>query len=155
MFFTIVFLKETDPLPEVHTPSENIIDSISFTVDKLKSKLKELNPYKSAGIDRLHPRILRELSEELSTPLSIIFTKSFIEGQLLQNWKEAIVTPIHKKGEKELASNYRPISLTFIACKIMESIIKDKIISFRINNNNVVLFQENLANQIHYLLLTS
>ena len=66
---------------------------------------------------------MKELYEELSTPLLIIFTKWFIEGQLLQNWKDAIVTPSHKKGEKELASNYCPISVTCIACKVMESII--------------------------------
>ena len=76
MFFSSVFTKETDTLPEFHTPSENTIYSISFTVDKVKNKLKELNPYKSAGVDRLHPRILKELSEELSTPLSIIFSKN-------------------------------------------------------------------------------
>ena len=81
MFFASVFTKGT--LSEFHTPIENTIDSISFTVDKVKNKLKELNPYKSAVIDRLHPRRLEELSEELSTSLSTIFTKLFIEGQLL------------------------------------------------------------------------
>ena len=45
------------------------------------------------------------------------------------------MTPLHKKAEKELASNYRPISLTCIACKVMESIIKDEINSFMINNS--------------------
>ena len=107
----------------------------SDNVDKGKSKQKELNLYKSAGVlqgTRLHPRIVKELSEELSIPLSIIFTKSFIEGQLPQNWKDVIMTLIYKKKEK---SNYRPTSLTCIACKVMESIIKNKIISFMINNN--------------------
>ena len=85
MFFGSVFKKETDTLPEFHTPSENTINSISFTIDKVKNKLKEPIPYKSAGFDRLHPRILKDLSEELSTALLIIFTKSFIEGQLRQN----------------------------------------------------------------------
>ena len=82
MFFASVFTKETDTLPEFHTPSENIIDSISFTIDRVKNKLKKLIPYKSAGFDRLHRRILKDLSEELSTALLIIFTKSFIKGEL-------------------------------------------------------------------------
>ena len=43
--------------------------------------------------------------------------------------------PFTKKGEKELANNYHPISLTCIACKVIKSIIKDEIISFMINNN--------------------
>ena len=135
MFFASVFTKETDILPEFHTPSGNTIDSISFTVDKLKHKLKELNHCKSTGVDILHTRILKGLSVELSTTLSIVLTKLFIKGQLPQNWKDTIVTPLHKKGEKELASNYRPISLRCIACKFIESIIKDEIISFMINSN--------------------
>ena len=46
MFFTSVLTKEPDTLPEFHSTIENTIDSISFTVDKVKSKLKEPNPYK-------------------------------------------------------------------------------------------------------------
>ena len=42
-------------LPEFHTTSENTIDSISSTVDKVKSKLKDLTPSESAGVGRLHP----------------------------------------------------------------------------------------------------
>ena len=61
MFFASVFTKETDTLAEFHTRSENTIDSISFTINKVKNKLKELNLYKPAGVDTLHPRILKEL----------------------------------------------------------------------------------------------
>ena len=49
MLFTSVFTKETDILPEFHNPSENTIDLISFTVNTVNSKLKDLNPYRSAG----------------------------------------------------------------------------------------------------------
>ena len=50
MLFTSVFTKETDILPEFHNPSENTIDLISFTVNTVNSKLKDLNPYRSAGL---------------------------------------------------------------------------------------------------------
>ena len=63
MFFTRVFTKETDILAEFHTASENTIGLISFTVNKVKSKLEESNRHKSARVDRLHPRIWKELSE--------------------------------------------------------------------------------------------
>ena len=59
----------------------------------------------------------------------------FIEGQLPQNWKDAMMIPLHKKGEKNLASNCRPISSTCIACKVVESIIKDEILLFMTNSN--------------------
>ena len=52
-----------------------------------------------------------------------------------EDWKDALITPFYKKYEKCLASNYRPISLTSIICKIMESIIKDDLMSYICNNN--------------------
>ena len=41
------------------------------------------------------------------------------------DWKKAYVSPIYKKGARNRAENYRPISLTCILCKLMESFIKD------------------------------
>ena len=64
----------------------------------------------------------------------IIFTKLFTECQLLQKWKDILKTSFHKKGEKELASNYHPISSTCITLKVIEFIIKDKILFSMINN---------------------
>jgi hypothetical protein len=48
--------------------------------------------------------------------------------QLPDNWKKANVTPLHKKGPKNLVENYRPISLTSIVCKTMEKFIRDIIL---------------------------
>ena len=74
------------------------------------------------------------MSNELSLPLSLIFSKSFSTGELPQDWKDVIITLLHKKGEKEFASNYRPISLTSIVCKVMESITKDDILAYMVSN---------------------
>ena len=100
-----------------------------------------LNPYKSPGADNLHPRILKDLSVSLSLPLSILYTESFKQQKLPQDWKDALITPLHKKDEKCLASNYRPISLTSVICKIMESIIKDDLMSYVCNNNIITSLQ--------------
>lgn len=56
--------------------------------------------------------------------------QSFRTGSLPHEWKEAVVTPIYKKGDKLVAANYRPISLTSIICKAMEKIIVTKIREF-------------------------
>ena len=100
-----------------------------------------LNPSKSPGADNLHPRILKDLSVSLSLPLSILYTESFKQQKLPQYWKDAMITPLYKKDEKCLASNYRPISLTSIICKIMESIIKDDLMSYVCNNNIITSLQ--------------
>jgi hypothetical protein len=57
----------------------------------------------------------------------MIYTKSMEEGAVPSDWKEANVTPIFKTGAKSQPSNYRPVSLTSVACKMMESLIRDKI----------------------------
>merc|ERR1711963_259333 len=58
----------------------------------------------------------------------MIFNKSLESGKLPDDWKTAIVTAIHKKGSKNAASNYRPVSLTCVLCKVLESIIRDSIV---------------------------
>ena len=47
-------------------------------------------------------------------------------------WKEALITPIFKKGDRSITNDYRPISLTFPIVKLMESIIKDKVLEYMI-----------------------
>ena len=96
--------------------------------------MKKLNIYKAVGPDDIHPRVLRELQDTLVVPLTIIFNKSLREGKLPLDWRIAIVTAIFKKGDRKKASNYRPISLTSQVVKIMETIIREKIIDFIIQN---------------------
>ena len=68
-------------------------------------------------------------AQQLSIPLSILFSKSFNSISLPLAWKEALVTPIYKKGDHTAisTSNYQPISLTSPIVRIMESIIRDQI----------------------------
>ena len=51
------------------------------------------------------------------------------------SWKHAHVTPIHKKGSHSVADNYRPITLTLLIVRILESIIKDNITHHMLTNN--------------------
>ena len=103
---------------------------ISFKIENIKMKLKHLNVNKSPGPDNIHPRILSEASEILALPLQILFETSFKQQELPLDWKSANISTIFKKGSKLDISNYRPISLTCICCKLMESIIRDEIFSF-------------------------
>jgi hypothetical protein len=58
----------------------------------------------------------------------VIFKKSFETGIVPEKWKVAIITALFKKGDKKLASNYRPVSLTSILCKLLEKLIRKRII---------------------------
>ncbi|KFM06605.1 hypothetical protein AS27_02750, partial [Aptenodytes forsteri] len=85
--------------------------------------LCHLDTHKSMGPDGIHPRVLRELVEELAKPLSIIYQQSWLTREVPDDWRLANVTPIHKKGRKEDPGNYRPVSLTLVPGKIMERFI--------------------------------
>ncbi|KAK4831740.1 hypothetical protein QYF61_018870 [Mycteria americana] len=85
--------------------------------------LHHLDTHKSMGPDEIHPRVLKELADVLTKPLSIIYQQSWLTGEVPADWRLANVTPIYKKGRKEDPGNYRPVSLTSVPGKLMEQII--------------------------------
>lgn len=85
--------------------------------------------YLSMGPDGIHPRVLRELEEELTKPLSTIYQQSWLSGEVPIDWGLANVMPICKKGQKEDPGNYRPVSLTLLLGKVIEQIILSAIMS--------------------------
>jgi len=107
-------------------------DSIEIPFNKLvvQKKLERLKTDKSPGPDELHPLLLQSCAAQIAEPLSIIFQKSYTAGKLPHDWKTATVTPIYKKGNRTDPSNYRPISLTSVPCKVMESIVRDSLVSY-------------------------
>ena len=94
----------------------------------MDSKLKKLKPGSACGPDAVTARTLVETADILSIPLALVFTRSLEEGVIPEDWRKANVTPIFKSGSKSSPGNYRPVSLTSIVCKVMESIIKDNIV---------------------------
>ena len=97
--------------------------NIKFTKDKVKAKLSKLKPSSAPVPDKIWPRVLKRLAPTLSIPLAIIFSTCMEEGAVPPDWKLANVTPIFKKGSKGDPAKYRPVSLTSVCCKVMESII--------------------------------
>ena len=95
-----------------------------------RNEILKLNASKSCGPDEIHPQILIELVDLVSKPLALLLNKTMDEGCIPQDWKMVYVSPIFKKGARNKAENYRPISLTSIMCKLMESFVKDSIMSY-------------------------
>ncbi|KGL89162.1 hypothetical protein N301_00220, partial [Charadrius vociferus] len=105
--------------------------------EMVRDLLQHLDIHKSMGPDGIHPRVLRELAEVLTKPLSIIYQQSWLTGEVPVDWRLANVTPIHKKGRKEDPGNYRPVSLTSVPGKVMEQIILSAI-TRHMQNNQVI-----------------
>jgi hypothetical protein len=129
-YFTSVFEKERlDNLPAKQSETESRLNTIDITRELVLEKLKGLKINAAPGPDGISPRLLKELRYLLADPLRNLFEKSLESCTVPKDWKLATVTPIYKKGPKSEPSNYRPVSLTSIPCKVMESIIKDKLMA--------------------------
>ena len=92
--------------------------------------IKQLKLGGAGGPDGFPPRVFKKLAVCIKDPLSLIFTSFMSVGQLPRDWKHAVVTPVYKSGAASSASNYRPISLTCVACKLMERVIVKQTLGF-------------------------
>ena len=84
---------------------------------------KGLNPSKALGPDELHPRVLKELANELGPAFAHLFQQSLDTGEIPKEWLLANISPLFKKGDRALACNYHPMFLTCVPCKLLEHIV--------------------------------
>jgi len=100
---------------------------IEFDVSTVLGKLSSLKIDKSPGPGGIHPMFLNKTASVLAKPVTALFAKSYQEGTIPIDWSLTLISPIFKKGSKDRAENYRPISLTSVLCKVMESRDKEMI----------------------------
>ncbi|KAJ8027731.1 RNA-directed DNA polymerase from mobile element jockey [Holothuria leucospilota] len=141
-YFVSVFTKESSVLGTCRdSDNSSLVSDVVFSEELVCNKLKSLKASKAPGPDGIHPAILHECSEILSVPLCIIFQKFLDSNFVPADWRIANVTPIFKKGDRSLPCNYRPVSLTSVVCKVMESVIKDCLLKYLLDNGLLNLSQ--------------
>jgi len=106
------------------------LSSVLFTESKVLKKFRKIKPGTAPGPDGFQATLLKHACDSLALPLAQLYQSLFNCSVVPKEWKLAKVTPIFKKGKSVDVSNYRPISLTSLFCKIMESIIKDDILAY-------------------------
>ena len=114
---------------------KDYLELIDITKEGPRKKIGKLNEVKSAGPDDHHPRVLKGLQDQTLQPLKMTFTKSLDEGYVSEDWQEANVNPILKKGQKLKVANYRPVSLTSFICKVLELLVRDAAINHIYRND--------------------
>ena len=143
-YFTSVFTHEdtdctADNFPilrEFYAGDLNdVLHEIVINEDVVLSKLLKLQVNKAAGVDGIVPEILLKAANAICKPLTNIFNASIQSGYVPIDWRRANVTAIFKQGARDNPGNYRPVSLTCIACKIVESIVKQEIEWFLVKHN--------------------
>lgn len=129
-FFTSVFTVERGgdiPRPDKWYVGQHPLDTIVCSADEIAQKISQLKAHKSAGPDGYLPKVVKKVAVELIPHLLVVFNESLRQAKAPSDTKIANVTPIYKKGGTEQAGNYRPISLTSIVGKLLESVITDRI----------------------------
>ena len=133
--FSSVFTLDDGFLPSLQKTIHSQSDAITVTPHGVLNLLLELDPTKGPGPDNLSPALLKFLSPYIYKTIAKIFNYSLLCSQVPIDWKKAHVVPIHKKGDRSVALNYRPISLTSIICKTLEHIIAHNIHSYLDKHN--------------------
>ena len=105
--------------------NENYVASL---IDRLKNK-------ESSGIDRLSNKHLKAAKHLLAKPLTLLINQILNTEIFPSKLKQSKVTPIIKAKDKELLSNYRPISVHSSVSKIFEYAIADQLTKYFIDNN--------------------
>ena len=145
-------------LPILYFFTEKIIDHITVKNDEIISLIRKINPSKATGSDGISGQMLLLCDDSAILPLKIIFSNILSTSIYPDLWKIANVTPIFKKGDKQLIKNYRPISLLPICGKILEKIIFNHLYSYLTANRLITKNQsgfrpgDSTTNQLLYLV---
>lgn len=97
--------------------------------------IRDLKSVCATGIDKISNKILKDHKDYLVPLLTFIFNQCLQMGTFPTALKISNVHPIHKSGDRNRVSNYRPISILPSLSKILEKIINNRLVLFLENNN--------------------
>ena len=115
-----------------HFPLPNSLSPIKFSTRKVRQTLLQLDTSKSNGPDGIPAIVLKPCAPELAPILNTLFQLSYTLGTFPTSWKQAHIFPIPKKNNP---LNYRPIAITSLISKTMETIITKQLLIFLETNN--------------------
>lgn len=122
-FASVFNSDDTDTIPDPGANPIPTIGALTITTYGVEKQLRGLKADKAYGPDGIPPWFLKENAQEISKILTDIYQHCINSGTVPNQWKHANVCAVYKKGKKSDPSNYRPISLTCIASKVLEHIV--------------------------------
>ena len=137
----------SSPLSYLGSAVENSLFLSPVTHLEIEDLIANLNSSKSIGPNSVPTNILKILKHHISHPLTEIVNQSFLKGTFPSKLMIAKVVPVFKKGDPEIRSNYRPISLLPIFSKMFKKLVYKRLFSF-VTCNKIIYplqfgFQEN------------
>ena len=93
---------------ETHTAEPLVPEPSASEVEMAIEKLKS---HKSPGINQIPAELIKEGGRAIHYQIHKLIFFIWNKEELPEEWKESIIVPIHKKGDKTDCNNYRGISL--------------------------------------------
>lgn len=126
---------------------------------EMQTLINELKNKKAVGLDDIKAEVLKSVSNYILNPLVYIGNRCMEDGVWPSAFKQTVVIPIYKKGDKNMVTNYRPISLITHLSKVFEKLIKRRLTTY-INKFNLLSdsqygFREKMSTEDALLTLTS
>ena len=106
------------------------MESVNLDPSKILSIIRAFDVSKAHGWDNVFVRMVKICDKSLVKPLFNILQFSLETGNFPSYWKRGNIVPVHKKGNKDLINNYRPVSLLPIFSKIYEKCIYDTLYNY-------------------------
>ena len=129
-------LKNNSVLPKSQIfLTQSRLSTLHFNEEELIKIIRNLNVYKAHGHDDISIRMIKTCDKSILKPLILLFENSTKSSYYPDIWKKSNIVPVHKKNDKQLVTNYRPISLLPIFGKIFEKIIFNRIYNFLSEKN--------------------
>ena len=110
------------------------LSTIDFSTDDILKIIRNLDPNKAHRHD-ISIQMIKICDTSICRPLKLIFQACLESGKFPNEWKKANVVPVHKRGDKQIIKNYRPISLLPIAGKIFARLLYDRMFEFFMANS--------------------
>ena len=146
-YFSSVFT--TEDISSLPVPFTNFegntsehLGQLFVTPEMIAKKIKKMKDNKSPGVDGIPPKLLKEIVEQISTPLAKLFNLSLEEEIVPSEWKEANIKPLFKKGSRNKPENYRPASLTSVVYKLLETLIRDHMVVYLVKRKLINTSQQ-------------
>lgn len=130
-FFKSTFTIDNNTHPTFDAPTNTPpLNDLTICEDGIFYLLLDLDVKKSTGIDNVPNAFLRRYAEWCAKYLAVIFRRSLVSGRVPTEWKYAKGIPVFKAEDRELVTNYRPISQLCTAGKVLEHVLFTHICHF-------------------------
>ena len=127
--FKSVFTSKSNKPESIDFPTQNVepLTDVEITAEKILESINQLNETSASGPDCAPASFLHEYGKQLAVPLKYLWEASINNATMPYKNTLSLITPLHKGDARDLAKNYRPISLTNHVDKVFERIIKTAI----------------------------